>query len=198
LKALFTFIFIAFFSLVSAAQQPDAAQAVKKFERIRTAGIKGGVNLASVSNLIGSDMYLGAHGGFFGEVQESESVGFGGEILYSSQGVMVDNIDFSFKYLSLPVFLNFHSGKATFQGGGYGAFLLNASVRQFQDKQNITGYLSDTDLGLFIGLRLKTSGKLALGARYYMGLQNINEGLVKPYDAEVYNRNMQLSIMLQL
>lgn len=194
MKVLFTFLFLACFHLAAFAQAPRVFPVAKPFKPGYTVGIKGGLNFASVSALDGSAMYLGWHGGGFGEFRPLEKLGYSAELLFTNQGVTINDIDFGLNYVSLPVGLNIYAGRAAVQGGGYAAVLLKANSRQFLEKQNITGNFSGTDLGLYCGIKLQTTERLSAGLRFSAGLQNINEGFVNDRGATLYNRNVQFSI----
>ena len=192
MKALFTFLFIAFLSLPTAYAQ-TAKSTEPRWETLRHGGVKGGVNVASVSNLASSNAFLGFHAGFFGEVQPREAFGYGAEVQYSKQGVTASNLDFSLDYLSLPLLLNFYQGKVTAQGGVYGAVLFLATARVGQEKQDVTDRFQSSDYGLLFGLKFSPLNKTFVGARFQLGLQNINNSFTKNSDAILRNRNLQIS-----
>ncbi|MFC5271113.1 outer membrane beta-barrel protein [Adhaeribacter terreus] len=192
MKALFTFFFLAFFGLQNTYAQ--TSKAIKEdWVPVQKAGVKGGVNVASISNLANSSAFMGVHGGFFGEVQPRESFGYGGEVMYSKQGVTASNIDFGLSYLSVPVFINLYHGKVTFQGGGYGALLFMATAKIGQEKKDLTDNFQTTDYGLLVGLRFRPLDKTFIGARFNLGLQNINNNFTERQNAILRNRNLQIS-----
>ncbi|MBK0403201.1 PorT family protein [Adhaeribacter sp. BT258] len=192
MKALFTLLFLASFSLQHTIAQTSKAIA-ETWVPVQKAGVKGGVNVASVSNLANSSAFLGLHGGFFGEIRPREAFGYGGEVMFSKQGVTASNLDFSLNYLSVPVFLNLYHGKVTFQGGGYGALLFMATAKMGQDKKDITDNFQTTDYGLLVGLRFRPLDKTFIGLRFNLGLQNINNNFTKNSAAVLRNRNIQVS-----
>jgi hypothetical protein len=193
LKALLIFGFIAFFGWQTAFAQSINAVVYEPWIPVRTAGITGGINVASISNLASSDSFLGFHAGLFGEVQSSDDLGYGGEVSFSKQGVTVSNIDFGLNYLSIPLFLNLYSGKVTFQGGGYGSALFLATAKMGQDKKDITDSFQTTDFGLLVGLRYKPGDQTFISARFNLGMQNINNSFTEREDVALRNRNLQIS-----
>ncbi|WP_191906965.1 porin family protein [Adhaeribacter soli] len=193
MKTLFTLLLVTLFSCHLAFAQHEQPVSTA-FKPVRTAGIKVGINFASVSNLAESDVYMGVHAGFFGNVQTSEGVGFGGELNYSHQGVTASNLDVGLNYLSIPMLVNLYSGPVTFQGGIYGAYLFSANLKNGQAKGDISGYLRDTDYGLLVGINLNPLGATFVYARFNLGLKNINKQLITPAHVELYNRNIQLGL----
>ncbi len=196
MKAFLTVLLVGLFCLPAARAQvvastPDATYA--PFRPQRTAGLKLGVNIANVTNLAESDIFIGYHGGFFGYVQISELLGAGGELNYSHQGVTASNIDLALNYLSIPVMANFYFDPVTFQAGGYGAFLFSAQGRNGTQTADISNYFQDNDYGLLFGLLFDTPGRTFFCGRVNWGLMNINNGLTKPKNVELFNRNIQVS-----
>jgi hypothetical protein len=192
-KYLFLLISITVFSCQAAiAQTPDTSSTV--FHSVRTAGLKAGFNVANISNLAVSDVYLGWHAGIFGNVQASEGFGYGTEINYSKQGVSVNNFDISLNYVSVPVFLNLYTGPVIFQAGGYGAFLFSASGDGGQARKELTQFFQDTDYGLLVGFVLKPGSRTFLAGRFNLGFNNINDHFTDPPSADIRNRNIQLSL----
>ena len=193
MRALFTLLLVTLFSSHLAFAQYEQPLTTA-FKPVRTSGIKAGLNLASVSNLAESDVYMGVHAGFFGNVQTSEGFGFGGELNYSHQGVTASNLDVGLNYLSIPLLVNLYSGPVTFQGGIYGAYLISANLKNGQSKGDITSYFQDTDYGLLVGINLNPLGATFINARFNLGLKNINNQLTTPANVELYTRNIQLGL----
>jgi hypothetical protein len=173
------------------AQTPDTTKAPS--HTLYTAGIRAGINAAVVSNLAYSDVYLGWHTGVFGSIQARESVGVGGEINFSKQGVSVSGVDIALNYLNVPLYLNLYSGPVIFQGGIYGAFLAGAKATNDEVKTKVTGFFQDTDYGFIIGATLSPATRTFVGARFYLGMQNVNNHFAEPETAILLNRNIQLS-----
>lgn len=137
-------------------------------------------------------MHIGFHAGLFGERHSSKSFGYGGEIGFSNQGSKSGDIDLNLNYLSIPVFINIYAGNVTFQGGGYGAFLLSSTV----EARDISGNFPDMDYGALLGLKVGLGKTLALGVKNLFGLKDLNES--GSSDTALRNNNLQFSLYVRL
>ena len=158
------------------------------FTPVRMYGIKAGVNFLSVTHTGNSYSYFGFHGGFFHEGHVWRNSGYGLEFLFSNQGYSSS----TFNYLCVPVMANYYIGPVTLQGGGYGALLLSATTGKYPYKTDISGSAPGLDYGLIAGVKFRVFKKAALGARYYLGLQDIDQSY--PGEPSTYNRNIQISV----
>ncbi len=164
------------------------------FQPVLHYGIKGGVNISSISEIATNDPFIGFHTGVFGAYQVSENSGFGAEINYSRQGVSGNFLDISLSYLNIPVMINLYDGPATFQLGAYGARLLKADSRVGLEKQKINQMLEKNDFGLVVGLTYCPMGVTFVGARFNLGLMNINDHLTTSDQVNLRNRNAQIQV----
>lgn len=138
----------------------------------QTIGLKGGINVATISGTTESSNKIGFHGGMFFIIKPSEKIGIMPEILYSQQGAT-----FSFgaakvylDYLTVPVFLNYYPSSNFFLSAGpqFG-YLLSASVEDVTGNIDIKNSLQDIDFSLAFGLGLDFES-MQVSARYVAGM----------------------------
>ncbi|HSI90475.1 MAG TPA: outer membrane beta-barrel protein, partial [Adhaeribacter sp.] len=137
MKALFTCIFIAFFTAAAAWAQTPPQNAPKSERPSRIIGIRGGGNIA---NITGYDLAFGYHAGVFVDMLPGKSAGYGLEINYSRQGGTIENTSIVANYLVIPVLFNLYGSEVAFQVGPYAAPLLNA--RRKKSNYNYTDSMS--------------------------------------------------------
>lgn len=151
------------------------------FAQTATFGIKGGLNVASLSNIQGGSSRLGYHAGFLLHVHATPQFAVQPEFLYSSQGAKYTtsnaehNLDLG--YLNVPVLLQYMAGSGfRLETGPQLGFLVNVD-----DKLNgtSTGFFSSsdfkkTDVSWAIGAGYEGRSGLGIDARYNLGLSNIN------------------------
>ena len=151
-------------------------------------GIIGGVNLATIRPLFNDEPKISLHAGLFREQRLSKDFGYQLELNFSKQGCSIasEYQEFRLNYLQLPVLLNVYgSDRILIQGGGYGAYLLSASVDQkfttsqtYQfagSKTDVYDYFESFDAGVCLGLTFSSSNRTQIGVRYNYGLANINQ-----------------------
>ncbi|GAB1405905.1 porin family protein [Lentimicrobium sp.] len=159
-----------------------------------TVGIKGGLNLSTISADGGDDKNLkpGFHLGVFTNVGINEAIGFQPELLFSNTGLKI-NYDgaiitdgetrFNLNYLELPLYLTVNMIETfRFQVGPYVRYLLSADVETdatvfnyFEidsndelDRKNFNAF----DYGLAAGIAFNFNA-LELGVNYTLGLNQV-------------------------
>ena len=159
-------------------------------------GVKAGLNLANISTGssdisfspgMKADFHAGVVGNFhFGYRNEGSPIGTGmfglqPELLYSRQGFTFDGNSYNFDYLTLPVMLKLYVTKdVNIEAGPFFSYLLGVSPNS-----TVIGgaqiALSDLkgglDAGLGIGAGFEMKSGLTVGARYLLGLANMDENL---------------------
>jgi hypothetical protein len=174
-------------------------------QKLFDVGFKAGINQDDIRilNVADHKPVLGWHAGMFTRVKAPLSPGLQVELLYSTQGTdlrISDSIpgetQIRLNYLQLPVFLVFSLGPAELHVGGYGSYLMNASITQpvtaydevMQLRENL---FNDMDYGLLGGVGVKL-GSFYAGGRYLLGLGTVGEGVALLRDS----RNLQAQIYI--
>jgi hypothetical protein len=182
LRKLFTLFFLILLACQGALAQQDQQSAGKQVYDSRISGLKAGINLASFS---GTNMVLGLHAGFYGEERIRKNFGYGGEANLNLQGGK-SGATTGLLYFTIPALANLYVGKTTLQAGIYGALLLaSGSDSPYGSSTN----MENTDYGLTAGFKTRLVHKLGIGARYYLGLQDISGRFSK-----THNRNIQIGL----
>lgn len=147
-------------------------------------GLKGGLNVSTLSNNSGSEMgsRLGFHGGLLAHIHLSPQWGIQPELVYSSQGAKYTVTDgehsLGLNYLNLPVQVQymFDNGFRVQTGPQIG-FL--TSVQDKRDGTETGFFTSDdfksVDVSWSAGLGYLTYSGFGVDARYNFGLNNIND-----------------------
>ncbi len=162
-------------------------------------GVKGGLNLANVSNSE-ADTKPGFYAGAFGEYQVSDFFGVAGELLYSIQGAQdkIDGVKVKqhMNYLNVPVLAKFYiaDGLSLDVGPQFG-FLMSAKTKGKEGGVSIDVDTKDefksTDVSAGIGLTYNI-GRVMLQGRYNLGLTDTakdNDG-----DDKFKNNVIQLGV----
>ncbi|HSI90474.1 MAG TPA: outer membrane beta-barrel protein [Adhaeribacter sp.] len=191
MKRLFAFIFIAFLLSHPGFAQTLQQSSASSFPPEITFGLRGGLNLSSVSAF---SNYLGFHGAITGDFQTSDRFGYSSEIGFSKQGGYTGGTTLTTNYISVPLLLNIYTGRFTWQAGGYSALLLQANVKTGYGFNDVTGALTGSDFGLVAGFKLRVLEKAGVGLRYYLGLKEISGGNYFPFNSQLYNSTLQFSL----
>ena len=157
-------------------------------------GIKGGLNLSTISTDVGSDKNLkpGFHVGVFNKFALSETFAIQPELLFSTKGLKINYDEsaildgetrFNTSYIDLPIYLVFNLSEAfQIQAGPYFSYLISAKVETdasvlgfFEidtdkeiDRKNFNAF----DYGVSAGISFNID-PLVIGANYSMGLNPV-------------------------
>ena len=121
------------------------------------------------------------HVGFVAEIVISETFSFQPELLYSAQGADWSEDGFEgttqVDYLNVPLMAKFYVGEGfSLEAGPQIGFLLSAKdVEDGEDDFDLKDYVKGIDFGLNLGVGYKLEGGLNFGARYNLGLSDIND-----------------------
>jgi outer membrane immunogenic protein len=151
-------------------------------------GLKGGLNLASLSKDGNSSAYqnrAGFNAGLFARVPVGPIFAIQPEVVYSSQGTKytVDlpggnqEHNLALDYVNVPVMLQANVGAGFFaEAGPQIGFLTKAKdkVGDIESGATSTSDYKKTDVALGFGLGYSGLSGLGLGARYNLGLTDIN------------------------
>lgn len=149
-------------------------------------GIKGGLNIAQVKGLDaqGSDRITDYNFGFQVEMPISEKFSFQPELLYSGQGSSIN-----LNYLNMPLMGKYYLTKGfSLEAGPQVGYLLSAK----NNNTNVKSSFHKFDFGVNFGLGFKLENGLNFGARYNLGLSDINN--VDGFTCKHKNEVFQLSI----
>jgi Outer membrane protein beta-barrel domain len=152
-------------------------------------GVKGGVNLASISTsdkTVSTSSALGFHGGIVLDAPLSESISIQPNLLFSQKGFSLDASGISskvtFNYIEVPVNFLFNATDAlTIGAGPFLGYALSASAKTtFNGQTQTTDVDFDNksqrvDYGLNITAGYEVIEGLVISANYSLGLANINK-----------------------
>lgn len=159
-------------------------------------GLKGGLNFTNLYiNNVGDDkMKAGWHAGIFAKFPLAKGVSLQPELLYSNKGSKLNytaatigtgEYRFNLNYWELPVLLSFNIAENFhINAGPYIAYLMKADITDINKNGTVNQLLSLNednfkrwDVGAAAGLGFDVE-KFTLGARYTMGLTEINNSTV--------------------
>ncbi len=162
--------------------------------------LKLGFNVASL-NSESDDLTsrISFHAGFGMENQISDQLSLLPEILFSSQGAKIKNgskREFRLNYVNLPIMLRFYPDSGFYLEAGPQAGILVSARQTAEDEydsdiENLKGQ----DYGFNLGLGYKSSSVVAIGARYYFGLRDIND---YEFGEKLKNGVLQISLSFYL
>lgn len=167
-------------------------------------GIKGGTNIYKINNVAFDQQFrYGYSVGAFAEINFSKHLGIQPEVLWNEartqtasnfnvvyQGASFENI--TLNYLSVPLLLNITPSKIlTFQVGPQFGILVNQNDNLFDNGKNA---FKKGDFSMLGGAQLNLAW-LKIGARYFIGLSNIND---LPQQDKWNNQGFQLYVGIRI
>lgn len=161
-------------------------------------GAKAGVNFASINgdDVESFDGRTAFHIGFVAEIMISETFSFQPELLYSAQGADYSEEGFEafegtvkLDYLNIPLMAKYYVSEGfSLEVGPQIGLLLSATDEYESDfiaqksevalkaeEMDIKEYIKGIDFGVNIGVGYKLPGGLNFGARYNLGLSDVND-----------------------
>jgi hypothetical protein len=157
-------------------------------------GAKGGLNFASISGDNTGDVGLvtGFNFGLVAEIPITEKFSFQPELMYSGQGYGLDNDTddtVALNYLNIPLMGKYYLIKGlSLEAGPQIGFLLSAK----NDNTDLKDSFNTVDFGVNFGLGYKFDNGLNFGARYNLGLSDINN--IDGFTSKNKNGVFQLSV----
>lgn len=162
-------------------------------------GVKGGVNFATITGdeTQGVDSRTAFHIGGVVEIGISEKFSFQPELVYSSQGAKGSDegfdIEIKYDYLNIPLLAKFYVADGfSLEAGPQVGFLLSAKGEIQGISVDIKDFTKGIDFGLGVGGTYKLDSGLNFGARYNLGLSDIND------DPEISEKNQNSVIQLSI
>ena len=137
-------------------------------------GAKGGLNFASISgdNTKGIDVVTSFNFGVLSEIPISDKFSFQPELMYSGQGYSFNDNTIALSYLNIPLMGKYYLTKGlSIEAGPQIGFLLSAK----NEKTDVKDSFNTFDFGVNFGLGYKLDNGLNFGARYNLGLTDIND-----------------------
>ena len=165
-------------------------------------GVKGGLNISSITNTdkdgVNSKSLIGFHVGFFSEFMISDKFAIQPELLYSAQGVKLedggDRGDLKLDYINIPVMAKYYVANTfSLEFGPQIGFLVSAKAKSGGVTEDIKNRVKSTDVSLGFGGTYYFAEKFMFGARYNLGLTRIQKDL-SPGESESKNSVFQISL----
>ena len=177
-------------------------------------GVKAGLNLASISRDDTEDLdgRTSFHIGGVVEIKITDKFSFQPELLYSAQGAKStyedqfekDEITIKLDYINLPLMAKYYVAEGfSIEAGPQIGFLMNSEADyDYIDKEDsefsesgsldLKDVTKDIDFGFNFGVGYKMENGLNFGARYNLGLSNINDD--PDYSDKNQNSVIQISV----
>ena len=163
-------------------------------------GIKGGLNIASLSGFEGRSRISG-HGGVFLHHTINKNWCFQPELLYSGEGqrYMSGGVErtLALSYLQLPLMIQYYPAPQVYlEAGPQFGLLLSAQdkVDDYEEQINAKDDFTTGQVAIGLGIGYKASEKLVLYGRYNFGLTDVSR-----FDNIVDHSNVgQLGIAIRL
>lgn len=175
-----------------------------------TFGVKAGVNLATLGGDVeDADGITSFHIGGVAEIGISEKFSFQPELLFSAQGASFEDSgeDYAYEenlklnYINIPLMAKLYLTEGfSVEAGPQIGLLLSANVEgedTFMDEtesfdEDVKDSFKGIDFGFNLGLGYKLEGGLNFGARYNLGLSDINSE--DDDDYKITNGVFQISV----
>lgn len=145
-------------------------------------GVKAGLNVSNLSNIEDSKMKTGFYVGAFAEFHVNDWLGIQPEVIYSRQGVALDDPDVDYarmrlNYLNIPIMGKFYVlDNLSFETGPQFGFLLNSNLKAKANgethKEDIDG-AKNFDVSWGVGVSYRIFDPLDVTFRYNIGLTKI-------------------------
>lgn len=164
-----------------------AAVAVFGFSSVNaqevTFGAKAGLNLASISGDETDELdgRTSLHVGAVAEIAISDVFSVQPELLYSAQGAKYEEEGYEetwkLDYLNLPIMAKYYVAEGfSLEAGPQVGFLMSAKAKADGEEEDLKDFVKGIDFGANVGVGYKMESGLNFGARYNLGLSNVNDG----------------------
>ncbi|MBU2950724.1 PorT family protein [Tamlana agarivorans] len=137
-------------------------------------GVKGGLNFANVmgDQSENKDLVTAFNFGGMVEIPISEKFSVQPEIMFSGNGFSINEDVTALNYLDIPVMAKYYLTKGlSIEAGPQIGFLLSAKTEDIDVKDSY----NNVNFGLSTGVGYKLDNGINFGARYNLGLSNIND-----------------------
>lgn len=167
-------------------------------------GLRAGLNLSNYDGDYEMDSRIGFHAGMMMQYNLHPMLILQPELLYTQRGAQDEGtvagikteLKHTLHYLELPIFLKLDLGEGNLKFQPYLGpelrYLIAAKYKakagSVEQSGDING-LADLDFGLGIGLDFVFNTNMLFGARYSLGLANIDDG-----DDEIKNNSFMINL----
>jgi hypothetical protein len=167
-----------FLTVIIAAGATFAAQA-----QDISFGVKGGLNVASMTDVDASSKISGHIGGF-ANFKFQKSWAIQPELLFSGQGARVDlpgdDLKYALSYINIPVLFQYYFLPEFYaEAGPQLGILASSRVKRGGVSEDVDGFKS-VDIGSAIGVGYKFPINVGVYARYTFGFTDLIDGLADP------------------
>ena len=144
-------------------------------------GIKGGINLAKLTNQAEADWRLGFHAGLLSHIHVTPAFSLQPEVVYSSQGTEYElstgeNLKLKLNYVNIPLLLqyNFDNG-FRLQGGPQIGFLTGVAdkVGDVEINSVDSDDFNTVDFSIPLGISYLSYSGFGVDARYNLGVTDV-------------------------
>ena len=147
-------------------------------------GVKAGANFATIGGDESGDFSsrTSFHFGVTAGIAVSDKFSVQPELVYSAQGASIDygggdDGDLKLDYLNLPIMAQFQVAEGfSIEVGPQIGFLLSAKADDGDNEEDIKDFVKGLDLAAGVGVNYAMASGLNFGARYNLGLSNVNDG----------------------
>jgi len=146
-------------------------------------GVKAGANFASIGGDDTDDLSgrTSFHFGVTAGIAVSDNFSVQPELVYSAQGASMDfdgfEADLKLDYLNLPIMAQFQVADGfSIEVGPQFGFLMSAKIEADGEEEDIKDDVKGLDLAAGVGVNYAMASGLNFGARYNLGLSNVNDG----------------------
>jgi hypothetical protein len=136
-------------------------------------GVKGGLNFADIrgENTNNAKTVTSFNFGAMAEISITDKFSFQPELMFSGQGYSVGDNVIALNHLNVPLMAKYYATeKFSLEVGPQIGFLLSAENENINIKDNF----KNIDYGVNMGIGYKLDNGLNFGARYNLGLANVN------------------------
>jgi hypothetical protein len=159
-------------------------------------GLKGGLNISSINWNADGDSRLGLHLGALAHIHLAPEWALQPEVVYSAEGGKQDvtggSVTWKNDYINIPVMVQymFNNGFRIEAGPQLGILASSKVEDDDGNEDDADDVFKSTNISLGLGLSYLTYSGLGVGARYNLGLSEINEASF----ADAKGRTFQLSL----
>jgi hypothetical protein len=141
-------------------------------------GVKGGMNIAKLTDFDDSKVRASIHAGAFANIGLTKEWSIQPELLYSGQGnkydILNQQLTTKLGYINIPVMVQYRIVDEFFlEAGPQLGFLAGAKTKSGKVTVDIKDEMKSVDFGLGFGLGYEFGMGLGVGARYMFGLSKV-------------------------
>ncbi len=163
-------------------------------------GAKAGLNLASIAGDDTDDLdgRTAFHVGVVAEIAISDQFSVQPELVYSAQGATTSeegiDVDINADYINLPIMAKYYVAEGfSIEVGPQVGFLMSAKAKAEGEEEDLKDFIKGIDFGANLGIGYKLESGLNFGARYNLGLSNVNDDEDSD-EFEIKNSVIQVSV----